>query len=593
MRQLWTEQYRPKTIKEYVFKDAHQKEQITSWIAEQSIPHLLFTGAPGTGKCLDGDELIDTKIADINVIIPIRELFKNLGIDDIEYNVPVKNHTEIKILSPAGYVPINAFIKKRHAIIRVYLENGESITCSTNHVVFEYGVPKLISQCQSIDTITGPVLIHHVTPIGFGDVYDVSLDAPHQYVTPNGVIHHNTSLAKILLNELAVNEFDILEINASRTNSIDDVRNKIVNFVQMIPFGDFKAVLLDECLDKHTKVVVKRETEQLIEIKDLDDQRDLVKTYNVNLNQIEWKPFRLVDKGRQWVVAIEFKNNTQVICTLDHKWYAGTPGSVSVVKTCDLGDYSGILTACTKKNKLEFLPIKEIKKLNYTSQVYDLSVEDNHNFFITDQEILTHNCDFLSVNAQAALRGLLEEHHSTARFIFTANYFNKVIPAIHSRCQGFHIETLDLVEFTTKAAEILISEKIDFELDTLDTFVKSTYPDLRKCINSLQENSFNGKLSIPELRNNQSADYKIKMVELFKNGQIREARELLCSQARADEMEDIYRWLYSNLQYLGKTEQQREDAILIIKNGLVDHTICSDPEINLASVLIKLARNAA
>ena len=55
-----------------------------------------------------------------------------------------------------------------------------------------------------------------------------------------------TTLAKILLNQLEVNDLDVLEINASSTNSVEDVRDKIVNFVQMIPFGDFKVVLLDE-----------------------------------------------------------------------------------------------------------------------------------------------------------------------------------------------------------------------------------------------------------------------------------------------------------------------------------------------------------
>ena len=55
-----------------------------------------------------------------------------------------------------------------------------------------------------------------------------------------------TTLAKLLFNELEINSLDVLEINASRTNSVDDVRDKIVNFVQMIPFGDFKVVLLDE-----------------------------------------------------------------------------------------------------------------------------------------------------------------------------------------------------------------------------------------------------------------------------------------------------------------------------------------------------------
>ena len=265
---------------------------------------------------------------------------------------------------------------------------------------------------------------------------------PHLLFSGNAGIG-KTTLAKILLNELNVNDLDILEINASRTNSVEDVRDKIVNFVQMIPFGDFKVVLLDEA-------------------------------------------------------------------------------------------------------------------------------------------------DYLSPNAQAALRGVMEEYHTTARFILTCNYPNRIIPALHSRCQGFHIERVDITEFTARVAEILITEEIDFAIDTLDTFVKATYPDLRKCINMVQMNSLDGSLHTPEKGDAGEADYKIEMVELFKKGKISEARKLVCGQARPEEMEEIYRWLYDNITIFGD-EATQEKAILIIKQGLVDHTLVIDPEINLAATLIRLS----
>ena len=251
-----------------------------------------------------------------------------------------------------------------------------------------------------------------------------------------------TTLAKILFNELDVNDLDVLEINASRTNSVDDVRDKIINFVQMIPFGDFKVVLLDEA-------------------------------------------------------------------------------------------------------------------------------------------------DYLSPNAQAALRGVMEEYHTTARFILTCNYPNRIIPALHSRCQGFHIERVDVTEFTARMATILMEENIEFDLDTLDTFVKATYPDLRKCINTVQMNSMDGILQSPEKGDTGEQDYKLEMVTLFKAGKISEARKLVCSQARPEEMEEIYRWLYDNIAIFGDEATQNK-AILIIKQGLVDHTLVSDVEINLAATLIRL-----
>jgi DNA polymerase III delta prime subunit len=254
-----------------------------------------------------------------------------------------------------------------------------------------------------------------------------------------------TTLAKVLCNELGIEEYDILEINASRENNVDTVREKIINFVQMMPFGPFKVVLLDEA-------------------------------------------------------------------------------------------------------------------------------------------------DYLTPNAQAILRGVMEQYSNTSRFILTCNYPNRIIPAIHSRCQGFHVEKTDQTEFTARVATILVEEGVEFDLDTLDTYVKVTYPDLRKCINMVQQHVSDGKLDMPDSGDDGVADYKFEMVELFKKGKIQEARKLVCSSARPEEMEEIYRWMYDNLNLFGKDEETKDAALLIIKQGLVDHTLIADPEINLAATLVKLAR---
>jgi replication factor C small subunit len=272
-------------------------------------------------------------------------------------------------------------------------------------------------------------------------VRDVSI--PHLLFSGSAGIG-KTTMAKLLVNELGIEDYDVLQINASRNNSVDDIRDKITNFVQMIPFGPFKVVLLDEA-------------------------------------------------------------------------------------------------------------------------------------------------DYLSPNAQAALRGVMEEYHTTSRFILTCNYPNRIIPAIHSRCQGFHIEKIDQTEFTARVATILVTENIDFDLDTLDSYVKVAYPDLRKCINMVQQNVSGTKLSAPSKGDEGEADWKFEMVELFKAGKITQARKLLCGKVRAEEMEEIYRWLYDNLEIFGEEEKQ-DTAVIIIKQGLVDHALVADPEINLAATLIKLAR---
>ena len=111
--------------------------------------------------------------------------------------------------------------------------------------------------------------------------------------------------------------------------------------------------------------------------------------------------------------------------------------------------------------------------------------------------VLLDEADYLSPNAQAILRNMMETYSTTCRFILTCNYPNKVIPAIHSRCQGYHIEKLDTEEFTARVATILITEGTDLDLETLDIYVRSTYPDLRKCINMVQQNVVDDKLQAP------------------------------------------------------------------------------------------------
>ena len=202
--------------------------------------------------------------------------------------------------------------------------------------------------------------------------------------------------------------------------------------------------------------------------------------------------------------------------------------------------------------------------------------------------VLIDEADFMNPQSvQPALRNLMEDYSHSVRFILTCNYPNKILPAIHSRCQNIHIEKTDLTEFTARVATILVEENIEFELDVLDTYVRATYPDLRKCINNVQMNSLDGQLHKVEITEN-SKDYRFEMVELFKAGKINEARKLVCSQARPDEIEEIFRWLYDNVEVFGDSSKQ-EKAILIIKQGLADHTLISDGEINLAATLIRLS----
>lgn len=203
--------------------------------------------------------------------------------------------------------------------------------------------------------------------------------------------------------------------------------------------------------------------------------------------------------------------------------------------------------------------------------------------------VLIDEADYLNPHSvQPALRNLMEQYSEYVRFILTCNYPHKIIPAIHSRSQNFHVEKVDHTEFTARCATILVSEGIDFDLDILDTYVTAAYPDLRKCINNLQQGSVDGKLMNPNDTNASTLDYRIKMVELFKAGKIEEGRKIACSNVRPDEMEEMFRWMYDNLSLWAKTPEGQDKAILKIRDGIVNHTMIADTEINLSATLVEL-----
>lgn len=202
--------------------------------------------------------------------------------------------------------------------------------------------------------------------------------------------------------------------------------------------------------------------------------------------------------------------------------------------------------------------------------------------------VLIDEADYLNKDSvQPAMRNLMEDYSDSVRFFMTCNYVHKIIPPLRSRCHEIRIDKTDLTEYTARAATVLVSENVDFELDTLDNYVRACYPDLRKCLMQLQANSTSGHLV--DAAQSSNSDYKARAVALYKSKKYRQARELICSEASPNEMEEIFRWAYDNLDLWSGTEEGQDEAIVIIRRGYVNHVSCADPEINIAATLIELS----
>jgi len=275
------------------------------------------------------------------------ELFTMLGLKNAIYEQAYDiTSYNFEIDTPSGWQPIQALVRKNTDAARYVFDDGTSLICATKHLVFENAKCKTINTCSYVDTISGQNKIFGSEYLGKLDLYDVSIPAPHVYITSNGILHHNTTLAKCLLNELGVSEYDIKYVNGSHTTGVENIRD-LSKFAETMPNGDFRYVMLDECLDEDTIVwVLRNGTETGVAIKDLDQSNDLVKSYSVENQRIEWRPFELMDKGDREVLEIEFENGEVVICTPNHKWYVedSSNGKIKVVRADELDQYEHILT---------------------------------------------------------------------------------------------------------------------------------------------------------------------------------------------------------------------------------------------------------
>lgn len=199
--------------------------------------------------------------------------------------------------------------------------------------------------------------------------------------------------------------------------------------------------------------------------------------------------------------------------------------------------------------------------------------------------------DYLSQPAQAILRKYMEEPNCPARFILTCNYEHKILAAIKSRSQQYRFKAAERNDTTEYAAKILISEKIKFSIELLDKYIAVGYPDIRKIINLLQQNSIDGVLQ-PIVATAEAGDYKFKLLDLIGVDNWTQARTLACANVATEEWEDLYRFLYENLDKSKKFSKKDnwESGIVIITDYLYRNALVADQEINAAAMFIRLSQ---
>ena len=201
--------------------------------------------------------------------------------------------------------------------------------------------------------------------------------------------------------------------------------------------------------------------------------------------------------------------------------------------------------------------------------------------------IVLDEADFLTPNAQAALRNLMETFSKHCRFILTCNYVERIIDPIQSRCQSYKVVPPSKKEVAQQMVNILKEENCTFELDDIALIVNAGYPDIRRVINSAQRQIVDGKLKIDTssvIQNN----YKLQLLNLLSSGaKLNEIRQLIADNSVSDYSE-LYRLLYDEVDNYGGGKEA--ECILAIAQGQYQDVNVVDKEINFMSTILKIQK---
>ena len=202
--------------------------------------------------------------------------------------------------------------------------------------------------------------------------------------------------------------------------------------------------------------------------------------------------------------------------------------------------------------------------------------------------IILDECDYITPNAQAALRNLMETFSKHCRFILTCNFVERIIDPIQSRCQSFQVIPPSKKEVALHLHNILKEEGVASKMDDVAGLVNAGYPDIRRIINSCQRQCVDGMLVVDK-QSLVESDYKMKLLEIIKKENKKDAfkgvRKLLADSQITD-FAELYKLMYDEVDSYGKGHIA--ECILIVAKYQLSDSQVVDKEINAMAKIIEL-----
>jgi len=205
--------------------------------------------------------------------------------------------------------------------------------------------------------------------------------------------------------------------------------------------------------------------------------------------------------------------------------------------------------------------------------------------------IILDEADFLTIQAQASLRNIIETYSRTTRFILTCNYLERIIDPLQSRCQVLKIVPPSKKELAQHVSTILDQEDTYYEVSDLALVVNKFYPDIRKIINTCQINTVEGKLNVDNsiLTSSGYKDAILKELKTPSKNSFKNIRQIL-ADSNLDDFEEVYRFLFDNLDEYGKNDLSKAMIIIEIENYMYHANFRIDKEINVMALICAILK---